>query len=133
MNKIFLIGNLTKDPESKTTANGIPYCRFTIAVNRKYANADGNKTADFINIVAWRGLAETAQKYLSKGMKVCVDGYVTMNNYEDSNGNKRLQVDVNAENIEFLTKKEQQDTPYSGNSFKKPVQEGDFDDNDLPF
>ena len=132
MNKIFLIGNLTKDPESKTTANGVQYCRFSIAVNRKYANADGNKTADFFNIVAWRGLAETAQKYLSKGMKVCVDGYVTMNNYEDSKGNTRLQVDINADNIEFLTKKEEKDTPYSGMA-KKPVQEGDFDDNDLPF
>jgi len=132
MNKIILIGNLTKDPESKTTANGITYCRFSIAVNRKYSNADGEKVADFFNIIAWRGLAENCQKYLSKGAKVCVDGYVTMNNYEDNNGNKRLQVDINADNIEFLvTKKEDAEAPKK--SFKRPVQDDDFEDNDLPF
>lgn len=133
MNKIILIGNLTEDPESKTTANGITYCRFSIAVNRKFANADGNRVADFFNIVAWRGLAENCQKYISKGSRVCIDGYVTINNYLDSKGINRLKVDVNAESIEFLVTKKDKVETSQNNSFKRPIQEGDFEDNDLPF
>ena len=74
MNKCIFVGNLTRDPEAQTTPNGVSFCRFTIAVNRSYSNSNGEREADFINIVAWRGLADNCAKYLSKGRKVCVCG-----------------------------------------------------------
>ena len=70
MNKAFLVGNLTRDPELTTTPNGISVCRFSIAVQRRFANADGEREADFINCVAWRGLADNIAKYVKKGKKV---------------------------------------------------------------
>ena len=126
MNKVFMIGNLTRDPELKQTSNGIAYCRFTIAVNRKYANADGERQADFFNVIAWRGTAEHCHKYLAKGSKVSVVGSLGVSNYEAQDGTKRTQVDITVDEVEFLTKKE--GNPYTPD--KKPV---DVDDSDLPF
>ena len=80
MNKCILIGNLTRDPELTTTATGVSLCRFSIAVNRAYANQNGEREADFFNIVTWRGLAENCSKYLSKGRKVAVVGNIQFNN-----------------------------------------------------
>ena len=70
MNKCIFVGNLTRDPEHQQTGGGVSYCRFTIAVNRSYTNASGEREADFINIVTWRGLADNCAKYLTKGRKV---------------------------------------------------------------
>ena len=103
MNKCVLVGNLTRDPEHTTTANGISLCRFSIAVNRSYANSNGEREADFINIVAWRGLADNCGKYLSKGRKVAVSGSIQTRSYEDKDGNKRYATEVVAEDVEFLT------------------------------
>ena len=72
MNKVVLIGNLTKDPELSTTNSGVNYCRFTLAVSRRFANTNGDRDADFINIVVWRGQADNCHKYLKKGSKACV-------------------------------------------------------------
>ncbi len=76
MNKIFLIGNLTRDPELSETANGIKHCRFSIAVNRNYSGADGERKTDYFNCTAWRGLGETVARYAKKGNKVAVCGSV---------------------------------------------------------
>lgn len=105
MNRIILIGNLTRDPEPGTTQSGVNFARFTIAVNRLYANAAGERVADYFDIVCWRTLAERCAKYLYKGSKVGVNGSVQRRQYEDRDGIKRTSFDVAADEIEFLTPK----------------------------
>ena len=99
MNKVFLIGNLTRDPELSETSNGTAYCRFTIAVSRNY----GDKETDFFNIVTWRGQAENCGKFLAKGKKVAVVGSLQNRSYEDKDGNKRTVTDIVASEVEFLS------------------------------
>lgn len=106
MNKCIFIGNLTKDVESQTTSNGVSVSRFTVAVNRNYANANGERETDFINIVAWRGLGENCAKHLKKGSKVCVVGQMQNRSWEDNNGVKHYAVDIMAEDVEFLSSKQ---------------------------
>ena len=106
MNKVFLIGNLTKDIELKSVGqDNISVCKFSIAVNRRFADKDGNKTVDFFNIVAWRGLAENCAKFLSKGKKIAVFGELQTRSYDDKDGVKRTAIEVLADEIEFLTPK----------------------------
>ena len=102
MNKVVLTGNLTRDPEYMQTASGLSLCKFTIAVQRKYANDKGEYEADFLNITAWRHTAEYCGKYLRKGMKVCVAGSLQTGSYEDKNGVKRYTTDVVADEAEIL-------------------------------
>lgn len=103
MNKVILIGNLTRNVESGETANGIKYARIGIAVSRRYADSDGNIQTDFFNITAWRGLAENCEKFLSKGKKIEVIGAIQNRTYEDKEGVKRTVTDIIADEIEFLT------------------------------
>lgn len=105
MNKIILIGNLTKDPESGATNGGVNFTRFNIAVNRPFTNSAGERVADYFDIICWRQLAERCAKYLFKGSKVGVHGYVQRRQYEDREGIKRTSFDVVADEIEFLTPK----------------------------
>ncbi|MCD8201057.1 MAG: single-stranded DNA-binding protein [Clostridia bacterium] len=109
MNRIFLIGNLTRDPELTQTATGIAVCRFSLAVSRDYKSESGEKITDFFDCTAWRGLAETVAKYCRKGMKMAVEGSVGLRNYEDKNGVKRLAVDVTVSDVEFLSSKTDMD------------------------
>jgi single-strand DNA-binding protein len=134
VNKITLIGNLTKDPEISETPNGIAVCKFSIAVSRNYTNADGEKETDFFNITVWRGRAEVCGKYLKKGNKVAISGSVQFRNYEDKNGVKRQAVDVIAEEVEFLTPRTQSDRTEEPER-ERPTQERlqPLDDNQLPF
>ncbi len=104
MNKVILIGNLTRDPEVSTTTSGIAMCRMGIAVNRNFANAEGVREVDFFNITAWRGLAERCGKYLKKGNKVGITGVLQTRSYE-VNGEKRTATDIIADDVEFLTPK----------------------------
>lgn len=103
MNRVILIGNLARDPELKTTSNGIATCAFAIAVNRKFKNAQGVQEADFIHVVAWRQLAELCAKYLARGRKVGVVGTLQTRNYTAQDGSKRYITEVVADEIEFLT------------------------------
>ena len=105
MNKVFEIGNLTRDPELSETSNGVAYCRFSIAVNRDYKDSDGNKITDFFNVVAWRGHAEICGKFLKKGSKVGIVGSLENRSYEDKDGNKRTVTEIIVKEIEFLTPK----------------------------
>jgi single-strand DNA-binding protein len=105
MNKIILIGNLTKDPELRTTPNGVNVCTFTIAVNRRFGNQQGEKQADFFRINAWRQLADNCSKYLAKGRKVGVAGELQARTYEAKDGTTRISLDVDAEEVEFLSPK----------------------------
>ncbi len=129
MNKIILIGNLTKDPEITTTSNGVSVCKFTIAVQRKFANSEGGRDADFLNVVTWRGLAENCHKFLKKGSKVGVVGSVQVRNYDAQDGTKRYVTEVVAEEVEFLSTNRDQ-SEKSGEDIAKlqPI-----DDDNLPF
>ncbi len=150
MNKIMLIGNLTKDPECSTTQSGVTFTRFTIAVNRPFTNSEGEHVADYFDVIAWRMLAEHCAKYLYKGSKVGIHGSVQRRQYEDRDGIKRTSFDVVADEVKFLTPKNNTGTgrdnqsgaqnayeptnvapgidPQSGQMFMQPV-----DDDDLPF
>lgn len=103
MNKVFLIGNLTRDPEMRSTQSGVSVCNFSIAVNRLLRNAQtGQQETDFLNIVAWRQLAELCGRYLTKGSKVAVTGSIQTRTYEAQDGSKRSAFDIVADEVEFL-------------------------------
>lgn len=132
MTKVFLIGNLTRDPELTETAAGVPVCRFSVAVNRR---ADGEQTADFYNVTAWRKTAEAIARYTKKGNKIAVYGDLQIRQYEDRSGIRRTSVDVTAQDVEFLTPKPQDDenpAPAQGYSRKSALEAFD-DDGDIPF
>ena len=103
MNKAILIGNLTRDPESGQTVGGIARTTFTIAVNRRYTNQQGEREADYIPIVAWRQTAELCARYLAKGRKVAVEGSIQTRSYDAQDGTKRYITEVIADSVEFLT------------------------------
>ena len=103
MNKIFLTGNLTRNPEMRATKDGIQVTSFTIAVNKR--GKDGE--AEFFKINAWRGLAENCQKYLSKGKKAAVVGSVSLNTYTGNDGKQRASLEVNADEVEFLSPRDE--------------------------
>lgn len=102
MNKIFLIGNLVRDPDSRTTQNGTPVCSFSIAVNRRQSAQAGQPDADFFRVVTWRTLAESCSKYLNKGRKVSVVGSVHLATYTAQNGENRANLEVQADDVEFI-------------------------------
>lgn len=127
MNKVILTGNLTKDVELSETNSGIKVARFTLAVQRRFANADGEREADFINIIVWRTQAENCYKYLKKGSKAAVIGTLQTRNYEADDGTKRYVTEVVAEQVEFVGAK--RDSESSGEQPElTPV-----DDDTLPF
>ncbi len=103
MNKVYLIGNLTRDPEISETTSGVSFCRFSIAVNRTFVNADGNRDADFFNITVWRTQAENCGKFLKKGSKVAIAGSLQTRTYDDKDGIKRTVTDIVASEVEFLS------------------------------
>lgn len=135
MNKVFLIGNLTHDPELSETNSGISVCRFSVAVNRRRSSADGEPQVDFFNVTAWRGLAENVARFCKKGNKVAVAGSIQIRQYEDRDGQKRTSVDVNADEVEFLTPKnaERDESDYVPAAKKKLALEEFDDDSDIPF
>lgn len=105
MNKANMIGNLTADPELRVTPAGVPVCKFTIAVNRRYKDKNGNAITDFFNVVAWRQLGEICAKYLAKGHKCGVVGELQNHSYEAKDGSKRYKTELVADEVEFLTPK----------------------------
>ena len=102
MNKVILIGNLTKDPELTTTTSGISVCRFTVAVSRRFTNSEGERETDFINVVVWRNLADNCHKFLRKGSKAAVVGNIQTRSYDAQDGTKRYVTEVVAEEVEFV-------------------------------
>ena len=107
LNKIMLIGNLGKDPELQITAEGTPFTRFSLAVNRSYTSSSGEKVeeTEWFNIVVWRQLAEICERYLHKGSKVYIEGRLTQRKYTDREGVQRTAVDVIATDMEMLSPK----------------------------
>ena len=124
MNKVYLIGNLTRDPELSETTSGIAVCRLTIAVNRTY-----NSEVDYFNITVWRNVAENCGKFLKKGSKVAVCGSLQNRSYEDKDGVKRNYTDIVASEVEFLSTKSNGE----GGETARPTLDAVPSDDDLPF
>ena len=135
MNSVVLVGRLTKDPELITTNNGISVCRFSIAVQRKFANEDGEREADFINIVAWRGLAETCGKYLKKGTRVGIEGSIQTRSFDGKDGVRKYATEIVADEIEFLSPKQNEEQGEEPKEQSKAKQQSfePIDDDNLPF
>lgn len=107
MNRVMLIGRLTAKPELRYTGSNVPFARFTLAVNRAFSGANGQRETDFINIVIWRKQAENVCNYLDKGSLVSVEGRIQTGSYDDKDGNKRYTTDVVADSVQFLETKSQ--------------------------
>ena len=139
MNKVILIGNLVRDPDFKVVGNDMSVCKFTIAVNRKFKKSEGENEADFFNIVTFRGLADTCDKWLEKGRKVGVSGSLQIRNYENNDGEKRIAVEVVADEVQFLSggEKKSDETPKKTYPKDKPAQGSHglkpIDDESVPF
>lgn len=135
MNRCTLIGNLTRDPEVTTTGNGIKLCRFSIAINRPYKNANGENDVDYLNITCWRGLAENCGKYLNKGSKVAVCGTIQTRTYE-VDGQKRYATDIVADDVQFLSARSAEggaQREYSAPAKKQVSDLTPVEDEGLPF
>ena len=135
MNKVMLIGNLTRDPELNTTNSGVSVCRFSLAVPRRFANSDNGPQADFFNIVVWRAQAENCHKFLKKGSKCCVIGKLQNSSYEAQDGTKRYSTDIVADEVEFLNSRngDNSDAPISADKNGTAELEPIDDDDSLPF
>lgn len=134
MNKVFLIGNLTRDPELRTTSNGIAVCTFTLAVSRRFKNANGANDTDFLNVVVWRAQADSCAKYLKKGSKAAVSGSIQTRSYEVE-GQKRYATDIVADEVQFLSTRSGDDEDMDAAPAVKPAPVSTLEpvDEDLPF
>lgn len=130
MNKVIIIGRLTKDVELLETQGGTPLARLSVAVNRSYKNSDGEREADFFNVTVWGNQAENCRKYLEKGRQVAIQGELRNDTYTDKNGDKRTSTTINAQEVEFIGS-----AATSGEKVKKePLKLQQIeDDGDLPF
>lgn len=133
MNKVYLIGNLTRDPEMRSTQTGLSVCNFSIAVNRR-KDANGNQQTDFFNVTAWRQLAELCGKFLMKGKKVAIVGSIQTRSYQANDGSKRTAWDIVADEVEFLTPMGEAPKPET-DAESAPADHGytQVDDEELPF
>ena len=131
MQRITIIGNLTADPVLRATQSGTSVCQFTIAVNRRFPGPDGQKQTDFFRVVTWKTQAENCAKYLAKGRKCAVIGELQARTYEAKDGTTRMSLDVGADEVEFLSPKDEekprQMTPADPEKFD------DISSDDLPF
>ena len=131
MNKVVLIGRLTRDPELRYTGSNTPVATFSLAVNRNFQNQNGEREADFINIVVWRKQAENCKNFLTQGSQVAVEGRIQTRTYDDQNGQKRYITEVVADNVEFLGSKNSSNNSNSGSS-KKDAEPTPYDFGDMP-
>lgn len=140
INRIVLVGRLTRDPEMRYTQSGIAVTRFTLACDRPFGGQDGKREADFIDCVVWRKQAENVSKYLSKGSMAGVDGRLQISSYEGQDGQKRYRAEVVADSVRFLSSKGdagRDNAPPSRGGFDQDPFSGsgkiDLSDDDLPF
>ena len=139
MNKLTIIGNLTRDPELRTTSTGVNVCSFTVAVNRRRSANSNQPEADFFRVTAWRQLGENCQRYLAKGRKVAVVGPVSVSTYTANDGTTRASLEVTADDVEFLSSRNE-DAGYAPAAPSQPAPAApamngfeEVDDEDLPF
>ena len=129
LNKIVIMGRMTKDPELRRTQTGTPVTSFTLAVDRDYKAEDGSRETDFIECVAWRGTAEFVAKYFGKGRMTVVEGKLQLRSWTDKDGNKRRTAEVQADNVYFGDSK-----PTTTYKIVEPaMDEIEDDDGELPF
>lgn len=133
MNKAILIGNLTKDPEARATSSGVSVCSFTVAVTRRFANQAGEREADFIPVVAWRGLADNCIRHLHKGSKVAVCGTIQTRSYDAQDGTRRYVTEIVADEVQFLDIKGSSPAQAPQFNDELPGFTVVEDDNQLPF
>ncbi|KZD48059.1 single-stranded DNA-binding protein [Bacillus cereus] len=124
MNRVILVGRLTKDPDLRYTPNGVPVATFTIAVNRNFANQQGEREADFLNCVIWRKQAENVANYLKKGSLAGVDGRLQTRNYEGQDGKRVYVTEVLAESVQFLEPKRDGNSNYTQQEKHQPSGQG---------
>lgn len=110
MNKLVIVGNLVRDPETRVTQSGKNVCTFTVAVNRRRSTANNQQDADYFRVSAWEKLGDLCQQFLNKGRKVAVTGSVSVTAYKNSNGEAQASMNVYAEEVEFLTPKQEKQT-----------------------
>jgi single-strand DNA-binding protein len=138
LNRVILIGRLTKDPELRYTPAGVAVTTFTLAIDRPFTGRDQQREADFINVVVWRQLAETCANYLRKGRLAAVEGRIQVRNYDNSEGRRVYVTEVVADNVRFLESMNSSSSGGTGSSSSgdpfaddgKPI---DISDDDLPF
>ncbi len=138
MNKLTIIGNLTREPELRSTQDGTPVCGFTVAVNRPKTAKNPNPGADYFSVTAWRALGENCAKFLAKGRKVCVVGRVSVRTWETDNGKHGANLEVVAEDVEFLSSRNDapaETTTPAGNTTPADPETGYtvVETDDLPF
>ena len=138
MNKLTIIGNLTRDPETRTVSSGKTVCSFTVAVNRRRASQNANQPeADFFRVSAWRQLGENCNRFLAKGRKVGVVGTLTLQTFTGNDGQQRSSLEVQADEVEFLTPRSEQGEPRATESSNPEQQSNNgfvqVDEDDLPF
>lgn len=131
LNHVILIGRLVQDPELRYTPSGVPVGSFTLAVDRTFANQQGERATDFIDIVVWRQLAETCANHLSKGRLVAVDGRLQIRQFETQDGQKRRVAEVVANDVRFLDRPRQAAAGGEGGDMLQ--KDAPFDDEDVPF
>lgn len=139
MNKVCLIGRITKDPEIRYTANNVAVATFSLAINRTYKNANGEYDADFINCIAFRNTADLLGKYVYKGDQLGIEGHIQTRNYDDKDGKKVYVTEVVVDSLDFLqNKREEKNEP---KQVEQPVTDPykdfgeaiEISDDDLPF
>ena len=128
MNKAFLIGRLTRDPELRYSSSNMPIVNFSIAVDRQYTNKDGQRETDFIRIVAYNKQAENIKKFVTKGSLVAVDGRIQTGSYDDKDGKKVYTTDIVADRVQFLDSRSQT----SGMTSEQSVSPADFQTRAMP-
>ena len=135
LNRVILVGRLTRDPDLRYTPNGgVAVTRFTVAVNRKFANQQGEREADFINIVTWRALAENCGNYLKKGSLVAIEGRIQTRSYENQEGRTVYVTEVVADDVRFLSiPRGNQEESAGSDPFLEDGEPIELDGNDLPF
>jgi single-strand DNA-binding protein len=134
INRVVLVGRLTKDPEFRTTPSGVNVANFTIAVNRTFTNSQGEREADFINVVVFRKQAENVNNYLSKGSLVGFDGRMQSRSYENKEGQRVFVTEVVADSVQFLEpKNSNKQNNNQDNGFANANGPIDISDDDLPF
>ena len=131
INRVVLVGRLTRDPELKYTTNGIANMRFSVAVNRTFTNQNGERQADFINCVAWRTQAENMAKFLRKGSLMGVEGRIETGSYQAQDGTTRYTTDVVADSVQFLEPKSE--VPQGAQTLAEVRQNYSLKEEDLPF
>lgn len=136
MNRVVLVGRLTKDPELRYTQSGVAVASFTLAVNRPYSNQQGEKEVDYLNCVVWRKPAENVANFLKKGNMAGVDGTIQTRNYEGQDGKRVYVTEIMADSVQFLEPKangERQVPPQNRPPVGAPNGQVDISDDDLPF